>query len=860
MTRFFLYALVLLLGLNTPALATAPPPATGRPLAEALNPDGTLRPGANGSFDARQFRMQTAPDGRPVFRPAGTTGAGDERWQDGFGVLNGTDGTVRAVVQAGAAIYIGGDFTAVGSIAARGIARWNGTAWSSLGTGTANGVNGPVYALAVAGNGDVYAGGYFSRAGGVSATNVAKWNGTAWSRMGAGMSGGATNGVLALAVTGSGDVYAGGDFRLAGGIAANYIAKWNGTAWSSLGTGADNGTNYYVKALAVAGNGDVYIGGLFSQAGSVAANRVAKWNGTAWSSMGNWFNSTVHALVVAGNGDVYAGGEFWQTGVSTVAKWNGTAWSALGSGTSNSVYALAVAGNGDVYVGGTFTQAGSVAANRVAKWNGTTWSSLGTGAANGVAGDVNGLAVAGNGDVYAGGQFPQTGGVEVNYIGKWNGSAWNALNTGTANGVDGTVLTVAVASNGDAFIGGTFARVGGIAANNVAKWNGTAWSSLGTGTANGVNGYVYALAVAGNGDVYAGGLFTQAGVASAYSVAKWNGTTWSSLGTGMSASVRALAVASNGDVYAGGQFTQADNVIAYSVAKWNGTTWSSLGTGAANGLRNATVLALVVAGNGDVYVGGTFTQAGGIAANNVAKWDGTAWSNLGTGLVTGVSNGAVYALAIAGNGDVYAGGNFSQAGSVMANSIAKWNGTAWSNLGPNTAGLGDNVLALAVASNGDVYAGGQFTQAGGAAVNYVGKWNGTAWSSLGTSTNGQVNKLAVGPTGKLYAGGIFTSTGDYSKAMVHFAIYDPNTPLGTTAAKAAPAAQLFPNPAHGTATLRLPAGAPRLPLILTDALGRTVRRYPAPAASADAELDLRGLPAGAYVVRCGEFTQRLVVE
>lgn len=95
--------------------------------------------------------------------------------------------------------------------------------------------------------------------------------------------------------------------------------------------------------------------------------------------------------------------------------------------------------------------------------------------------------------------------------------------------------------------------------------------------------------------------------------------------------------------------------------------------------------------------------------------------------------------------------------------------------------------------------------------------------------------------------------------MAHFGIYDPNASLATKASAATPAAQLFPNPAHGTATLRLPAGTPRLPLTLTDALGRTVRRYPAPAAP-ETELDLRGLPAGVYVVRCGQLSQRLVME
>ena len=183
---------------------------------------------------------------------------------------------------------------------------------------------------------------------------------------------------------------------------------------------------------------------------------------------------------------------------------------------------------------------------------------------------------------------------------------------------------------------------------------------------------------------------------------------------------------------------------------------------------------------------------------------------------------------------------------------------AWSALG---AGLASQYgyFALGVAGNGDVYAGGDFTTAGGAAANRIARWNGTAWSPLGTGVSNVVNGLTVGPTGKLYVGGAFTTTGDGSKAMAHVGIYDPNAPLATKATVATPAAQFFPNPADGTATLRLPAGAPRQPLLLSDALGRLVRQYPAPAGP-EAVLDLRGLPAGTYVVRCGELSQRLVVE
>ena len=89
-----------------------------------------------------------------------------------------------------------------------------------------------------------------------------------------------------------------------------------------------------------------------------------------------------------------------------------------------------------------------------------------------------------------------------------------------------------------------------------------------------------------------------------------------------------------------------------------------------------------------------------------------------------------------------------------------------------------------------------------------------------------------------------------------------NGPLAVApgAAAAAPLS-LWPNPAHGTATVRLPVGAETEPLLLLDGLGRTVRRFATPARGAtDALLDLRGLPAGPYVLRGAGRAQRLAVE
>src|SRR4030095_2812356 len=114
--------------------------------------------------------------------------------------------------------------------------------------------------------------------------------------------------------------------------------------------------------------------------------------------------------------------------------------------------------------------------------------------------------------------------------------------------------------------------------------------------------------------------------------------------------------------------------------------WNSLGTGANNDIN-----ALVVYNN-ELIVGGDFTSAGGIAANRIAKWNTTTWFALGLG-----TNGSVNALAVF-NGELIVAGNFTQVGGVGASRIAKWNGSNW-NLFGNNANINDEILALAVYNN-----------------------------------------------------------------------------------------------------------------------------------------------------------------
>jgi hypothetical protein len=325
-----------------------------------------------------------------------------------------------------------------------------------------------------------------------------------WVSLGSGM-GGSYAEVHALAVSGT-NLYAGGLFTMAGGVAATKIAKWDGTAWSALGSGLLSGEPYFcVLALAVSGT-DLYAGGWFTNAGGVPATNIAKWNGSAWSALGSGVDGMVWALAADGT-NLYAGGQFTTAGAvpaNYIAKWDGSAWSALGSGIDGRVYALAVSGT-NLYAGGNFLTAGEVTVNRIAKWDGSVWSALGSGISGGDW--VQALLVSGT-DLYAGGGFTHAGGVPASCIAKWDGSNWWPLGSGMPGpGVTFTFVNALAVSGTDLYAGGYFTTAGGVTATNIAKWDGSAWSALGSG----VDGWVWALALDGAGHLFVGGAFSLAG-------------------------------------------------------------------------------------------------------------------------------------------------------------------------------------------------------------------------------------------------------------------------------------------------------------------------------------------------------------
>jgi trimeric autotransporter adhesin len=340
------------------------------------------------------------------------------------------------------------------------------------------------------------------------------------------------------------------------------------------------------------------------------------------------------------------------------------------------------------------------------------------------------------------------------------GAGWLPGGPGV-QGMDGDVTTLTTLINGYLVAGGFFGTAGGVPANHLARWNGSSWSALGAGMTGGTyGGYVFALTTLPNGDLVAGGDFTTAGGVPVNYIARWDGGSWSALGSGMNNDVADLITLPNGNLIACGAFTNAGGVSANRIALWNGSLWSALGAG-----MNYEVWALAALPNGDLIAGGEFTNAGGVPVNSIARWDGSSWSAMGSGM-TGGTYGDVLCLTTLPNGDLVAGGDFTAAGGVPANYIARWDGSSWSALGSGIAGrvppLEITVVDLTTLPNGDLVVGGSFLRAGGVTVNSIARWNGSAWSALGsglTGANSVVYALTMLPNGDLVAAGEFTTAG-----------------------------------------------------------------------------------------------------
>jgi hypothetical protein len=706
--------------------------------------DGGSMHDARVSPDAIVIAPDASPDGGPIVEvdpcvsspPSPTATITPDRgvWRDGF-VLPGVESAHDLATGPDGALYVGGYFAHVSGLAANNVARLGPDGrWTALGEGLPSSVS----AVAVSPAGTVYAAtspSVFSwslmspteRDG--TTSRIHRFRDGVWELEGT-IEGGA---VFGLAADGEERIYAVGDFFAIDGVEAAHFAVRTATGWQEGRALASPAT-----AVRADASGACFAGAIDAELTMVVACgvpgaftelplpatfapriipagyglfRVAPPIVTLARDAGG-------ALVIAGNFRF----DGFAEGLGSLARWSGDEWEPLGGGVGHAsddradwgvVARVALDADGALVVAGDYARAGDTASPDVhglARWTGTAWEDIPSAM----------LTDAGIGDSVRAG------------IGRFDAVARSPL---------GMVIA------------GPFARIEGATSRRIAVWNGAAWEpvpSAEDAPMLGLDREVHAIAVRGTCGPYVAGAFVEDGTARALDhVARWTGTAWERVGDG-AAEVRQMEIASDGTLWitgfdpAAGPFSGSafgDTVMRLREGAFE-QVGKAVGIPTDRTAGDGEVLGIAAGAGGVIYVVGSFATIDGVAARNVAMWDGAAWQPLGEGV-----DGWIEDVAVMPDGRPVVVGRIGSDVVGVGAHVMIFEDGAWRPLG-DLSSLPLSGVAIwrdevVVASHLDGrIAGGDML---------VARFDGTAWHDLGTAdfvtvSGGRTRVVASGET------------------------------------------------------------------------------------------------------------------
>ena len=366
--------------------------------------------------------------------------------------------------------------------------------------------------------------------------------------------------------------------------------------------------------------------------------------------------------------------------------------------------------------------------------------------------------------LYAGGGFDRLAGQPLSFLARWDGWQASQVGDGLVADLAGLYSLLAVPEAvgsvpAGLYAGGEIDVAGSAPVNNLARWLAPHWHDVGGGvTSSGIlASFVFAMEVfdedgvgPGAPALFVGGQFQFAGGVPAEGLARWDGVDWSVVGGGLAtkfpgetqATVNSLTVYDDGRgpaLYVGGSFDFAGGDPAANIARWDGERWDDVGGGVSNSVSTLSVFDEDGFGpqRPALFVGGQFRSAGRgtVETRRIARWDGSAWSEVGGWL----SAGSILSMAVwdeDGPGpapeSLYMGGYFSALPDLTpANKIARWDGENWHKVGEGVTGAGASTSIDAMAAfdddgpgpnPGGLYVGGLFYEAGGVRTQHIARW------------------------------------------------------------------------------------------------------------------------------------------
>lgn len=614
------------------------------------------------------------------------------------------------------------------------VAAWNGTTWSPLGQGISGAITGQgsaeVWDLKMFDDGSgpkLYACGIFTIAG---FRGMGVWDGSSWGPMAGTAASSGWGMAMEVLDDGSGPaLYVGGNFgAIVGTLNTANLARWNGTSFSSLGpvfsevqglTGFDpDGAGPMTERLVASGGGSLEV-----------------WDGNTMTPVAGFSAGLTAALTSFDDGSgpaVYLGAnDIYTNAGSRMHRWDGVSASMTPVGSVVGQY-ITVAfmetlfvHEGEMYAGGYFGGTDSAPSHGYLKWDGTDWIDPfprkglarynplagGSGANDAVLRGVVAYDSGSGEELFVGGIITHAGSVQVSQdLAAYDGNSWREPGQMPFTGFSSNTRPMGTWDDGTGE--GLYVAVQQGADSAVYRLDPGGWSVVGNATPH-IPGLPVGMTSFNDGTGDA--LY----MASRKDIRKWDGTTWTVVGSVPSNSINQILTYGSGAsnaLYIGGFFTSINGVAASRMARFDGSTWTSV----AGSPTSSTVVNMVKMDDGSgpsLFVSGPFSSVAGVPGTaGVARWDGTNWFSVGGG----VGSGTWKMLGSHNDGSTTRlyGTSLDIALSSQGSFIRSWDGVQWQDV-PDSF-MTNSVFGMLDFNDGQgpgTYFWGRFPGSGGTVIN-----------------------------------------------------------------------------------------------------------------------------------------------
>lgn len=354
---------------------------------------------------------------------------------------------------------------------------------------------------------------------------------------------------------------------------------------------------------------------------------------------------------------------------------------------------------------------------------------------------------------------------------------WKIVHSPNPGSAQNNLIAIAATSVTDAWAVGSFSNnhfnLGAKAL--IEHWNGSAWRVVASPAAPLGDSNLSGVAAISPTDAWA--------VGSTYNdsnsnvtqplIEHWNGSAWATVASptvANGAHLSAVTALSATDIWAVGS---GNNPKQSLIEHWDGTVWKTIHSpNPGSGFDLLTGLAAV--STNDVWAVGIFSNENNgieIGEELFEHWNGTSWTVV-QGQNAGVQGNTLSAIAAVSTRDVWAIGSSNNNSPVTDTLIEQWNGTSWSTIKGQNPGNESNTLSAIVAlSARDIWAVGSSSNAASnntsnqQAQPLIEHWNGSIWSTVASPNIGTNNTTLtaaglVPQSTKIWAVGIGATYGD----------------------------------------------------------------------------------------------------